>query len=46
MKERMEEVLEHELRAKGKDGKEVFTEGKINSQMGFAKRIWEYLNQQ
>eukprot|EP00435_Cladocopium_sp_Y103_P055444 s592_g18.t1 len=46
MKERMEESLEQALGAKEKDGKKVFTEGKINSQMGFAKRIWEYLNQQ
>ena len=47
MRERMEESLEQALRAKEKDGKnKVFTQEKINSQMGFAKRIWEYLNQQ
>ena len=46
MKERMEEVLEHELRPKGKDGKEVFTEEDIKLQMGFAKRILKHLSQQ
>ena len=46
MKERMEEELEHELRAKGKDGKEVFTEEDIKLQMGFAERILKHLSQQ